>query len=303
MAKLSAEITDKIRSGLFLLAALSEQGPKVAELVKAKAGSSLPEGEEPADFLAQIEGLGQILKAALDSMVERDRKLYRESESRGTLLKGRDERVEELAQRVTGIRRIITGHFVEPDVAQLGLTGRTAREPIALLRQTELICDGLKREDLDALVGETLFEVPLDLGPYVPLIEPGIESLRLAFEVHQRSRRRVDELLASKKEAVEEYETAFIRVARQFKDLCRLVDQKDLADKVRPSLTRRGETLAKPEVDGATEPTADEAVPKTPGDVVSGAAGAEGSTPPVDEPASVPSSDADSEPVSEPAAG
>ena len=266
MARLSTEITGKIRSGLFLLSALWEQGPAVAKLVLAKARAGLEEGEEPADFLAQIRGLGQILKGALDPMVELDRRLYRENERRRALLREREEHVDVVARRVTGVRRIVTGHFRDPDVARLGLAGRTVREPVALIRQTELICEGLRREDLGEVLGEPLFEPPLDPTPYVQQLEPRIETLRFAFETHQRSRRRVDELLARKKQAVEEYDTAFLRVARQFEDLCRLAGEDDLAEKVRPSLTRRGETLVKPADEGAAGGSADGATIRLPPD-------------------------------------
>ncbi|MCP4250956.1 MAG: hypothetical protein GY778_28295, partial [bacterium] len=76
MARFSTEVTGKISSCLFVLSALWEQGPLVAQLVLAKLQPSLKEGEEPPPFLAQIHALGQFLKAALDLMVEIDRKLY-----------------------------------------------------------------------------------------------------------------------------------------------------------------------------------------------------------------------------------
>ncbi len=67
MAKLSIEVTGKIRSGLFVLSALWEQGPMVARLVTEKLRKSLQRGDEPPQFLVQIRGLGQFLKSALQS--------------------------------------------------------------------------------------------------------------------------------------------------------------------------------------------------------------------------------------------
>ncbi len=281
MPKLSIEITGKIRSALFVLAALWEQGPTVAGLVTDKLRASLTGGEEPPDFLAQIRGLGQILKFALDLMVELDKLLVAEDQQRFALYRDREEKIADLGRKITGVRRIITGHFVNPDLKSLGLEGRTERESIALQRQTELICERVASDDLDDLLGDSLFEPRLDPRPFEPQIQPGVVVLREAFEAHQRSRRRVDELRARKNEAVESYDDTFIRVARQFEDLCRLAGLDALADRLRPSLTRRGETAEPP---AGEEPAGDASASE-----------------PVAEPVAESDSEAGDEPAAEPA--
>ncbi len=305
MAKLSIEITGKIRSALFVLSALAEQGPVVARLVADKLRAGLKGGEEPLDFLTLIRGLGQILKSALDLMVELDNLLVAENQRRAALLQDREDKLVELSQRVIGVRRIITGHFVDPDLARLGLDGRTARESVALQRQAELICERLVRDDVADLLGESLFQPALDLQTYEPQIALFVDALRDAHDAHQRSRRRVDELLARRREAVTDYDTAFVRVARQFEDFCRLAKLDELADKVRPSLTRKGETAVKPDdgeepAEGAPTGDGADSAPATEDPATEDPAAAEPAAASAADPQPEPGAEPGAEPVSEP---
>ncbi len=249
MAKLALEVTGKIRSCLFVLSALWEQGPMVAQLVLAKVQASLGEGDEPPPIMAQIETLGRLLKAVLDLMEELDRKLYDENDLRASLLAERNEHVMELKQRAGGLRRIVTGCYTAPDLARLGLVGSFSREPVALQRQSGLVCERMEGEDVEKLLGESMFDPPIDPRPYAKQIEPFIEEVRRSSEAHHRSKRRVDQLLEEKKEAVKAYDVTFVRVARQFEDLCHLAGKNDLANKVRPSTSRPGETEEEPPLD------------------------------------------------------
>lgn len=276
MAKLTASITNKVRSCLFLLAALAEQGPKVTQIVLDQLQPSLGQGEEPPPFLAQLQALGRLLRAELERMVALDRELYDEDEQRATLITDRRAVVGELGRKVISLRRIVLGHYPDAQAEKLGLEGRTEQEPIALLRQSELISEKLRREDREKMLGNPVFGLPLDPEPYLLQIDPLFDRVTEVYEAHQGARRRVDTLLDEKKQAVASYDVAFVRVARQFEDLCRLAGKNELADKVRPSQTRPGETAETPDDSEVPDSTA--------GDVADAVTGEPEPSTPRDEP-------------------
>jgi hypothetical protein len=181
MAKLTVSITGKVRSCLFLLAALREQGPKVTQIVIDLLRPSLEPDEEPPPFLAQLQALGRLLRAALELMIALDRKLYDEEEQRAILFAERQVLVSELGRKVSGLRRIVIGHYPDAKAEKLGLQGRTEQEPIALLRQSELVCQKLRREDREKMLGDPLFDLPLDPEPYVLQIDPVLARLTEAL--------------------------------------------------------------------------------------------------------------------------
>lgn len=273
-ARTSKEVTDLQKACLFLLSALMRQGEWVADKLLGLVGPHLEEGDVEPGFFPVIVALARNLRASLDRLVAADEAVYAANVRLGWLRDRRGALFSQLARKVARLRLTLINQFVAPRLDDLGFEDETARSPVPLLRQADRIAEVFRGEGLEELLGEPVFEQPVDLRSQVSELAPTADELRETLDDVDDARRRFDEVQVTKDQTMEEHGSLFLRTARSFEDLCRIAGEDELADRVRPSEKRPGQTAQqKPpaegeSAEGAVEAKGTEDAPDPSGDQV-----------------------------------
>jgi hypothetical protein len=253
IAKLTKEVTERLKAFQSLEAALAEQGPEVAEAVRgsappAPAPTPDPEADsspgtvntavDDADVLGTINVCKQGLQGSINQAVAYDRDLFTLSSEEATQRKIRDTTMEFLGAQVVGLRRTTLGQYAEPDLTSLGLRPPNPSEPLAFLRNTELVTEQLRSADRLRMLGKPLFATAHDPGIHADDFDAPTLRLRGALNKLRALKRRIDSVLSKKQEILEDYDREELRLSRMFEDLCHFAGKPKLANRVRPTARR-----------------------------------------------------------------
>jgi len=239
-AKTSLEVTRRLASGRRLRAALTVQGPDVARRSQARFQEHLRPGDPEVDVRATLVAYDRQLAAAADALSDAEAQLYARNAELAALLEERRERQARLRAWMVGLRSTIDGQYVAPDHVGLGMEKHTARDVDGLVRQAGRTGQNLLSEGVASWLGEPLFPRST-FDPKVHgedlLAEVG-EMTQLQRRIEEMKRRR-DEALLAKREAMAAFDQIHLRTARMFEELCRHAGKEELAERVRPAARRR----------------------------------------------------------------
>ncbi len=259
IAKLTKEVTERLKAFRSLTAAIAELGPEVAAAVEGSAppspppdpevdvSPSTPAGGTPAagtpagegaNILETFDTLGRSLKGSIYQAVVYDRQLFDLSSEQAAQRKIRDETIDFLGDRVVGLRRTTLGQYVDPDLISLGLRSPTPSEPVAFVRNVELVTEKLGSENRKRMLGPLLFATAHDPGVHAAELKKPLDKVRQALTDIETLKRRIDAVLEKKYEVLEIYDREELRLSRMFEDLCHFAGKPGLASRVRPTVRR-----------------------------------------------------------------
>ncbi len=236
----SRMLMQRLVSCRVVLWALLTHGPRLAEIFNGPLGKSLPAGLQ--EFLEQlVTQLREVLTAARDLLIERDRSLRDQKSLTTHHRRTRDAAFKQLSPAVAGIRDIIRGAYGPQVPEELGFALRTPVQPAELHEQAEHLTTRLD-EPSQKLPAVRFNGVAIDPTILVAEMQPLVEQLGQALEDVGREERQTDAMKIAKDEALQAYDRTFSWVAGSAESLFRLASLPEVAKRVRPSTRRSGVT-------------------------------------------------------------
>lgn len=244
----SKGVVDRQRIGQSIIAAARTHAQQVGERLQLELAEILEESESQPDFVELQLQLARYLEMRLNILVAADEAHLEELDDDQDPRLRRDEAAEALSQKVVQMREAMSGVFGSPrSDALLGISGRTARDPLFLLRQSARMLERLRAPAPD-LPPQRLNGLTLDRNALAEELQPAVQALAQALEDVDRERRETETTKGFKDEALEAFDTAAGGVARMLIGCDEIAGFQNFAERIRLTLpNRRGGATAEEE--------------------------------------------------------
>ena len=161
-ARTSKEVTDREDRCLFLLTAITKQGPRIAAVLLDLVRPFLLPDDAVSDFMATLVGLARRLDGALQRLKAADERVYAAKARRLRVRRQRDDKTGDLGKLISRVFQTVSHQYVEPSLGELGLESPTNRNRTPLLRQAKRLDETFRRDDVERLLGQSSFSQPVD---------------------------------------------------------------------------------------------------------------------------------------------
>lgn len=244
----SKQVTDRSKSALAVATAGRTHAANVTTALHALFAPRLAPGESMPDVPLLLELAARTLDDANKEMVAADEAHLRELADDAPSRDARDEASDRISSELVGLREWIVGLYGQKALERFGFSGPTPSDPVASSRYASIVVKALQDQS-------SPWPKPRQLGLNWDPTEniARLVSLRTELDGHlQDVAREVREGQATqqaKNEAIASYDERFGRVAAFLVGIFRLAGESALAERVRPSTRRHGQTA----IDEASE--------------------------------------------------
>ncbi len=253
----SKQIVDRTKSANIVSAAASVHAARIAPAIATILSPFLDSGKKMPDAEGFILLVGKWLAHTSATMAAADEAHIHELSDDDPIRQARDQAQTALNDELVELREWMTGLFGARAVRSLGFAAETPRDPAALSHFAGEVVKSLRKKTFPPPKRDGVSWSPLKEATKIDTLRATLDT---ALANIVREAREAQGTLADKNTAITTYDTAFSRASKVLEGLFTLAGETDLADRVRPSTRRPGQTE---EQAPQTEPAAAEA-PSTP---------------------------------------
>jgi len=235
----SKQVVDRKKSGDSVAAAASTHAERVAQVVENVLSPSLEKGEKMPDVQLLATLVGRWLSKTGAQMAEADEAHIHELSDDDPVRQRRDKAQAALSEEIVELREWMSALFGARAVRSLGFSTDTPRDPVALSRFAGEVCKSLREKDFPKPKRDGVTFSP---AKEASKLEKLREELDAALTEVAREAREAQGTLANKNTAVTTYDDTFRRSAKFLEGLFTLAGETELAERVRPSSRRPGQT-------------------------------------------------------------
>jgi hypothetical protein len=237
----SKQVTDRQKSASAVIAAGETHAERVGTELDALLAPYLRPGEEMPSLSLLMHLVARSLADTRDRMVAADEAHIAELADDAAPREARDAAATALSEEITDLREWLTGLYGAAAVPRFGFSDVTPRDPVQLVRFGREIVAALGKRDLPRPRRQ---DIQWDAAATVRKLEGLCDELDGHLKDVAREVREAEATQVGKNTAVSAYDERFSRVANCLTGVFRMAGHVDLADRVRPSARRPGQTEA-----------------------------------------------------------
>lgn len=234
-------ITQRIRSCLVVEQTILNHARRIANVLSERFESLAAAEVGVPDFFGLQSFFLSVLQALRAALEEAEHLHVAELASRIGARQRRDQAFAKLGSEMLDLRGFFDKVFQPADIRSIGFPVDFGQTPLDLLRQAEHVVRQLAVSAAE-LVSPHLATVTPDIAAMTESLNTSVGDLRTALADVGRDSKKIEVTQVDRNRARDDYDTGFLWISRTLESIFQLAGEKELAERVRPSLRRHGRT-------------------------------------------------------------